>query len=195
MVAPAAGPSRSLRSLSLASLGDCPAVRRDAPPKSSGEGGCGLPLPGSSARGEPSPAVTSFMSITTPHNGRAKRSKRPFVHVIHGPTAPAHKSPKRKPAAAAARDECDCADRSRRRRSRCRKQGLDGGTRTGRAPRHASTAPVASLARRTSVMKSELDTYVRARAVLALTARWWLPEYVSGSFTMCSAAGSLLNFS
>ena len=38
MVAPAAALSRSLRSLPLAALGDSPAVRRDAPPKSRREG-------------------------------------------------------------------------------------------------------------------------------------------------------------
>jgi hypothetical protein len=40
-------------------------------------------------------SVTSFTSITTSDNGRDKHSKRPFVHVIHGPAAPAHKSPLR----------------------------------------------------------------------------------------------------
>jgi hypothetical protein len=43
MVAPAAGLSRSLRSLALAPLGDRPAVRRDAPPKPSGRGVWGVP--------------------------------------------------------------------------------------------------------------------------------------------------------
>ena len=43
MVAPAAGLSRSLRSLPLAPLGDSPAVRRDAPPRSNTGGGCRLP--------------------------------------------------------------------------------------------------------------------------------------------------------
>jgi hypothetical protein len=38
MMAPAAALSRSLRSLPLAALGDSPAVRRDAPPKSRREG-------------------------------------------------------------------------------------------------------------------------------------------------------------
>ena len=33
---------------------------------------------------------TSFTSITTPHNARGRGSKSPFVHVIHGPAAPAH---------------------------------------------------------------------------------------------------------
>jgi hypothetical protein len=37
-------------------------------------------------------SVTSFTSITTSDNGRDKHSKRPFVHVIHGPAAPAHKA-------------------------------------------------------------------------------------------------------
>lgn len=40
-------------------------------------------------------SVTSFTSITTSDNGRDKHAKGPFVHVIHGPAAPAHKSPKR----------------------------------------------------------------------------------------------------
>jgi hypothetical protein len=44
MVAPAAGLSRSLRSLPLASLGDIPAVWRDALPKSSRGGDCDHPL-------------------------------------------------------------------------------------------------------------------------------------------------------
>jgi hypothetical protein len=52
MVAPAAGLSRSLRSLPLAALGDIPAVRRDAPPKSMREGGCGRrPSDGAPLRG------------------------------------------------------------------------------------------------------------------------------------------------
>jgi hypothetical protein len=43
-------------------------------------------------------SVTSFTSITTSDNGRDKHSKGPFVHVIHGPAAPAHKATKRKSA-------------------------------------------------------------------------------------------------
>jgi len=35
-------------------------------------------------------SVTSLTSITTSDNGRDKHSKGPFVHVIHGPAAPAH---------------------------------------------------------------------------------------------------------
>jgi hypothetical protein len=44
-------------------------------------------------------SVTSFTSITTSDNGRDKHSKGPFVHVIHGPAAPAHKgvNPQRRP--------------------------------------------------------------------------------------------------
>jgi hypothetical protein len=53
MVAPADGGCQGrLRSLSLASLGDSPAVRRDAPPKSGGEGAAVCPLEAGSARGE-----------------------------------------------------------------------------------------------------------------------------------------------
>jgi hypothetical protein len=37
-------------------------------------------------------SVTSFTSITTSDNGRDKHSKGPFVHVIHGRAAPAHKA-------------------------------------------------------------------------------------------------------
>jgi hypothetical protein len=39
-------------------------------------------------------SVTSFTLITTSDNGRDKHSKGRFVHVIHGPAAPAHKATK-----------------------------------------------------------------------------------------------------
>ena len=56
MVAPADGGCQGrLRSLSLASLGDSPAVRRDALPKSGGEGAAGCPLEAGSERGEAGP--------------------------------------------------------------------------------------------------------------------------------------------
>jgi hypothetical protein len=51
--------------------------------------------------------VTSFTSITTSDNERDKQSKGPFVHVIHGPAAPAHKSPKRKQARRRRKHKCD----------------------------------------------------------------------------------------
>ena len=40
-------------------------------------------------------SVTLFTSLTTSDNRRDKHPKGPFVHVIHGPAAPAHKAPKR----------------------------------------------------------------------------------------------------
>ena len=66
-------------------------------------------------------SVTSFTSITTSDNGRDKHSKGPFVHVIHGPAAPAHKSPKHSPTSSRRRHECDRASskRTTERRLRC----------------------------------------------------------------------------
>ncbi len=49
-----------------------------------------LSPPALGLRGSWSSRFTSFTSVTTSHNARARLSKGPYVHVIHGPEAPAH---------------------------------------------------------------------------------------------------------
>ena len=84
-----------LRSLPLASLGDSPAVRRDAPTKSGAEGLWFARCKREPSGERPARSVPSFTPITASDNDRASHPKGPFVHVIHGPAAPAHKATKR----------------------------------------------------------------------------------------------------